>query len=137
MSGKTMSMSFRINAALSNGFDKTFNKAGGSVASLGQKLNQYNRSAAKIEKILQLRKETKVLGDEYAAQKEKLDRLTRAVIDAKRPSESLIAQQQRAEKAVAKTKMAIVIQREALQRLSRGMRAGGASTEELMRRHQK
>ena len=137
MSGKTFSMRFQLNAALGNNFSRTFKDAGGSLGVLGKKINEYNLRAANINKVIRLRKSTEELTKQYDSQKAALNKLTRVMERAKKPSASLRAEQEETEKRFRRTVREIEKQKAALAKLSDEMKIGGASTEFLISRQKR
>ena len=128
MSGKTFSMAFQLNAALGKNFSRTFKDAGGSLGGLGKKINEYNLRAANINKVIRLRKSTEELTKQYDSQKAALNKLSDEMGRARKPSASLKAEQDEAQKRFRRTVREIEKQKAALAKLSDEMKIGGAST---------
>lgn len=128
MAGKQYSISFGLDAGVSKTFTKSFQTAGNAVSTLADKVNQYNRRAAELKKVITKREDLEHLTRSYEKQRSELERYTEAVIRARSPSARLIELQERQEARVNRTQKSIEKQRESLKKLNEEMRTGGAST---------
>lgn len=131
MAGKQYSISFGLDAGVSKTFTKSFQTAGSAVSTLADKVNQYNRRAAELKKVITKREDLEHLTRSYEKQRSELERYTEAVIRARSPSARLIELQERQEARVNRTQKAIEKQRESLKKLNEEMHTGGASTDFL------
>lgn len=128
MSGKQYSISFSLDGAVSKAFSSSFKTAGSAVSGLGDKVNQYNRRAAELKKVISKREDFEKLTRTYEKQRQALDRYTEAVVRARSPSARLIELQEQQEARVNRTQKALEKQRESLAKLNQEMRTGGATT---------
>ena len=128
MAGKEYSIRFSLDGGVSKAFANTFKSANSAVSGLGEKINQYNRRAAELKKVISKREDFERLTRTYEKQRQALTRYTEAVVLARNPSARLIELQEKQEATVKKTQKAIEKQRESLAKLNQEMRTGGAST---------
>ena len=128
MSGKQYSISFSLDGAVSKAFSSSFKTAGSAVSGLGDKVNQYNRRAAELKKVISKREDFEKLTRTYEKQRQALDRYTEAVVRARSPSARLIELQEQQEARVNRTQKALEKQRESLAKLNQEMKTGGATT---------
>lgn len=128
MAGKEYSIRFSLDGGVSKAFANTFKSASSAVSTLGDKVNQYNRRAVELKKVISKREDFERLTRTYDKQRQALTRYTEAVILARNPSARLIELQEKQKATVKKTQKAIEKQRESLAKLNQEMRTGGAST---------
>ena len=134
MAGKTYEIAFKIAGKMSSGFSKSFESASKAVKGFNGNLNDLNRQAAKVDKVVKLRKETGEAARTYVQAKQKVAELGRAISATKNPSKELTAEFNKAKTAVEKAKTSLDKKKTALKQLESQVGTTGTSLKKLITR---
>ena len=114
MSITDYSLNFAIAGKISSDFAQAFQTANKAVGGFGGKIEELQKQAKTASVVLKLRKETALAARANIQAKETADQLAAALGKNGRPTQEMIANYQKAKKAVEATRKALERQREAL-----------------------
>ena len=132
--GKTYEIAFRLAGQISGQFSKSFKAAGKTISGMGSELNELNKQASDIGKLVRLRKEVGESARDYIKAKQEVERLGKELRQTEKPTKQQATNFDKAQKAATKAKNAFEKKRESLRSLDKTMGTAGTSLRELVNR---
>ena len=121
-------IAFAIAGKVAGAFEKSFQRAGGTVNELSEQLAKLNSDAVRTDGLIKARKAVAESAREFIKAREKVAELGRALHSTKKPSAEMIESFNRARVAVRKAKLSLEGQKEELRKLDA---AGGRECQEF------
>lgn len=134
MAAKTYEIAFKLAGKMSGNFASTFKSANKAVQGFNDKLNDLNRQAANVDKVVKLRKETGEAARTYTQAKIKVAELGRAISATENPTKEMTAEFNKAKTAVEKAKTSLDKKKNALKLLESQVGTTGTSLKNLISR---
>lgn len=134
MTAKTHEIAFKIAGKMSGDFVKSFKKANEAVKGFQGNLVDLNKEAAKVDKVIRLRKETALSARAYLQAKEEAEKLARALGENGKPTQKMISDFNRAKLATDKAKTALEKKRAALKEVESAAGTTGTKLKTLIAR---
>ena len=134
MAAKVYEIAFEIAGKMKGEFAKTFKHASTAVKSFHSQLNNLNKQAADMDKIVRLRKEVGNSAREYAQARMKVAELGRQISATQQPTQKMIAEFNRAKASVEKVKVSLDKKRLALKSVEDAAGTTGQSLKTLIAR---
>lgn len=134
MTAKTHEIAFKIAGKMSGDFTKSFKKANEAVKGFQGNLVDLNKEAAKVDKVVRLRKETGLAAREYMQARNKVAELGRAMSASGKPTQKMIADFNKAKLATDKAKTALEKKRAALKEVETAAGTTGTKLKTLIAR---
>lgn len=134
MAAKTYEIAFKLAGKMSGNFASTFKSANKAVQGFNDKLNDLNRQAANVDKVVKLRKETGEAARTYTQAKIKVAELGRAISATENPTKEMTAEFNKAKTAVEKAKTSLDKKKTALKQLETQVGTTGTSLKNLISR---
>lgn len=127
-------IAFAIAGKVAGAFEKSFQRAGGTVNELSEQLAKLNSDAARTDGLIKARKAVAESAREFIKAREKVAELGRALHSTKKPSAEMIESFNRARVAVRKAKLSLEGQKEELRKLDAAAGTAGKSLKTLTER---
>lgn len=124
-------IAFAIAGKVAGAFEKSFQRAGGTVNELSEQLARLNSDAARTDGLIKARKEVAESAREFIKAREKVAELGRALHSTKKPSAEMIESFNRARVAVRRAKASLEEQRAELRKLDSAAGTTGKSLKAL------
>ena len=134
MAAKVHEIAFKIAGEMSGNFIKSFKKANEAVKGFQGNLVDLNKEAAKVDKIVRLRKETGLAAREYMQARNKVAELGKAISASGKPTKKMIADFNNAKLATDKAKTALEKKRAALREVESAAGTTGVKLKTLIQR---
>lgn len=134
MAAKTHQIAFEIAGKLKGDFANTFKKASDAIKGFNGNLNNLNKQAATMDKVVKLRKEVGQSAREYTQAKMKVAELGKQISATKQPSQQMIAEFNKAKTATEKAKSSLEKKRDALKKVEDAAGTTGQSLKTLIDR---
>lgn len=134
MAAKTYKIAFEIAGKMKGDFANTFKKASAAVKGFQGNLNNLNKSAATMDKIVKLRKEVGNSAREYAQARMKVAELGKQISATQQPTQKMIAEFNKAKTATEKAKLSLEKKRTALKNVETAAGTTGQSLKTLIAR---
>ena len=134
MANKVHEIAFKIAGKLSGDFKGTFKAADNAVQGFNKNLNAMNAQAAKVDKVVKMRKEVGEASRTYIQAKQRVAELGRQISATANPTAKMTAEFNKAKDAVSKAKISLEKKRTALKELEKTTGTTGTSLKTLIRR---
>lgn len=134
MAAKTHQIAFEIAGKLKGDFANTFKKASDAIKGFNGNLNNLNKQAATMDKVVKLRKEVGNSAREYAQARQKVAELGQQLSKTAQPTQKMIAEFEKAKNATTKAKLSLEKKRDALKKVEDAAGTTGKSLKELITR---
>ena len=135
MSITDYSLNFAIAGKISSDFAQAFQTANKAVGGFGDKIGELQKQAKSASAVLKLRKETALAARANIQAQETAQKLAAALGENGRPTREMIANYEKAKKAVDATRKALDRQREALKAVEQEAGTTGESLKTLISRN--
>ena len=116
MAAKEYEIAFKLAGKMASGFNQTFKQASTTVGNMQKSIIDLNRQAAQTDKLIKLKTEVGEAARAYSQARQHVAKLGQAISQTKNPTKEQIAEFNRAEQAVTKTKKALEKKRDTLSR---------------------
>ena len=134
MASKTHQIAFEIMGKMKGDFANAFKKANDAIKGFNGNLNNLNKQAATMDKVVRLRKEVGQSAREYAQARQKVAELGRQISATQQPTQKMIAEFNKAKTATEKAKLSLDKKRTALKSVEDAAGTTGQSLKTLITR---
>lgn len=134
MASKTHQIAFEIMGKMKGDFVNTFKKANDAIKGFNGNLNNLNKRAATMDKVVRLRKEVGQSAREYVQARQKVAELGRQISATEQPTQKMIAEFNKAKTATEKAKVSLDKKRTALKSVEDAAGTTGQSLKNLIAR---